>query len=86
MTWLIEASARKQKFIQTPANTSHFLQPCDQTTNMRISFWMKRTVEALLSNHVLAVQSVQCKLTCGIEVHRQLLRTEIMHLWVKTGL
>ena len=78
ITWLDEASDRKQEIVISPENTSHFLQSADQKTNLIIWHWVKKLEEALQQNGIAATSTVQGKLICAVKAHKRLRRSQIL--------
>lgn len=78
ITWLETAVKLLQEILLSPANTTHFMQPCDQDVNKELSAWRIRTKEALLLNGIIGTSTQQCKLIMAVESHKRLARSAIV--------
>ena len=86
--WLDFAKAHKCEVVQSPANTSHFLQPCDQDVNKAFQDTVRRVRDkfCLASAGNTDTRTTQSKLmfaTAGLEA---IGTTEIRRSWDITGL
>lgn len=72
--------------VQSPANTSHFLQPCDSTINKTFKKTTRKKRDLLNSISLLKFGSMQIKLMIGVAGFRALTPNIVKDAFVKTGL
>ena len=72
--------------IQEPANTSHCLQPCDQTINKRFKQTIRKARDDLCSAIPADTKEVQFKLMCAIVDHGMISTYDIRSSFPETGL
>lgn len=86
VSWIEKARELSLVVALSPANTTHFLQACDQSVNRSLSQWVTATKEAMLANAMISVHTVQAKLIVAFESHKRLARSEIVKSWEDIGL
>lgn len=84
--WLEKGRALDMAIVLSPANTTHFLQACDQLVNQVLSHWVTKTKEAMLANGIISVNTVQAKFIMAVESHRRLAASDIVKSWEKIGM
>ncbi len=64
--WLEICRQNNCEVVQTPANTSHFLQPCDQFVNKAFKEAVRDMRDEVSSMAIANTKSVQFNLMCGV--------------------
>ncbi len=55
------------EIVQSPANTSHFLQPCDQYVNRTFQRSVRKLKDEVSGTAIMNTKSVKFKLMCGVK-------------------
>lgn len=84
--WLEMCKEYNIEVIQAPANTSHFLQPCDQTINKTFKESVRRIRDDLCGDLLLDTRAVKFKLMCSVLAHSSITVADIRRSFEVTGL
>ena len=84
--WIEECRRNNIEAVIAPANTSHFLQPCDQAVNKRFNSAMRELRDAYVSQCDVDTRKVSFNLACAVHAHEQITATEITKSFAGTGL
>ena len=84
--WVDICKSYNIEVIQAPANTSHFLQPCDQTINKKFKPTIRKVRDDLCSAVLANTRTVQFKLMCAIVGHDMISTDDIRRSFQDTGL
>ena len=85
--WVHKAQEFSIEVVQSPANTSHFLQPCDQSVNKIFKKEMRKKRDQLCAIHPLVNTSTQqFKLVCATHAYGAITENDIKHSFEVTGL
>lgn len=86
MEWLDLSIDYKCDFVQSPANSSHFLQPCDTAVNKTFQRTVRTTRDELCSMTLTDTRSMQGKLMVGVTGHKFITKRDIRTSFHVTGL
>jgi len=86
MDWIDVARHHNIEVIQTPANTSHYLQAGDRDVNLRLKKTGRETTTILSKYTNISPVSVQFKLMKCTYGHDAIAKHDIQVSWTKTGL
>ena len=86
MEWLELCIEYKCEVIQSPANTSHFLQPCDNAVNKNIQRTVRTTRDELCAMAFIDTRSKQVTLMAGVTGHESITVRDIKTSFQATGL
>ena len=70
--WLDICAANKFEVVVSPANTSHFLQPCDQFVNKKFKTKMRGIRDEFAKSAILDTRSVRFNLICGVHAYNSI--------------
>ena len=84
--WIEECRRNYIDAVIAPANTSHFLQPCDQAVNKRFNTAMREFREAYVIQSNIDTREVKFNLACAVHSHEQITTMEITKGFAETGL
>lgn len=84
--WLVCSKDRNMEVVQSPANTSHKLQPCDQLVNKRVKDGIKTTFDELNTMGSVASCSTPVKLKLGIAGYHAITCSDVQQSFEKCGL
>ena len=83
---LQECSSNGCEVVLSPANTSHFLQPCDQRVNKTFNTSIRDIRDAFNKSVVVQIRGVQFNLMCGVHAFEAVTVDNIRQSFQKTGL
>lgn len=63
--WIEKCMQNKIEVAQTPANTSHFLQPCDQSVNKNYKVNIRKVRDKLTKGVIVDTKTIGFKLMCA---------------------
>ena len=86
LSWLKEAEKNKIIVVKAPANTSHFLQPCDQTINKRIAKGVRRSRDTLIKAGFLNNKCVQVKLISALSAMSDISPNDVRTSFTNIGI
>ena len=86
--WLELAQEMNFVVVQSPANTSHFLQPCDQQVNKTFQTTVRSVRDALCaaSKNAVGVRNIKIKLMLAVIACEAIIAEDIRVSWISTGL
>lgn len=84
--WVQGALDAKCEVVLAPANTSHFVQPCDQDINKGFKLRIREVRDDLMHQNVTDTKSVRLKLMCGVEALQNISIEHCAISFAKTGL
>ena len=84
--WLEVASQNNIEVVQMPANTSHFLQPCDQFVNKSFKSQVRKSRDYLTNLCAINAGDIQMKLILGIDGHHSISENDIRRSFHSTGI
>ena len=84
--WIEECRRNNIDAVIAPANTSHFLQPCDQAVNKRCNTAMRELRDAYVMQSNIDTRKVNFNLACAVHAHEQITTREITKSFAETGL
>ena len=70
----------------SPANTSHFLQPCDQYVNRRFKQAVRELRDIFYENGIVNTQPVNFHLACGVHGFESITTDDIRRSFLITGM
>lgn len=65
--WIESCILNKVEVEQTQANTSHFLQPCDDSSNKNYKVNIRSVRDTLTKGLVVDTKNIRFKLMCGVK-------------------
>lgn len=80
------ASGNKCAVAQSPANTPHLLQPCDQFVNKKFQVKVRGTRDLLCESVVVSTHSIQVRFMCAIRAWQHITVENLKRSRVVTGL
>lgn len=84
--WLCLCQERNCEVVQSPANTSHFLQPCDQFINKVFQETIRTTRDDLCKEAVTDIKAVGFRLMCAINGFQHITVKHVQESWKVTEL
>lgn len=84
--WLDFATDKGWEVVKSPANTSHFLQACDDRVNLRVQDGVKALRDSLLECIHMTTKSIPFKLMAAVAGHSSVSSIDIHDSWDTTGL
>ena len=84
--WIEECRRHNIDAIIAPANTSHFLQPCDHAVNKRFNTAMREFRDAYGMQDNIDTRKVNFNLAYAVHAHEQITTMEITEGFAQTGL
>lgn len=84
--WIDECIERKCEAVISPANTSHFLQPCDQSINQVFSSAVKEMHDAFMSFGWVDTKSVNFNIACAVYAFESISAADITSSFAATGI
>ena len=71
---------------KAPANTSHFLQPCDQSINKKFKQTIRKVRDNICSTALANTKTVPFKVMCAIDGHDMISTDDLRRFFQDTGL
>lgn len=84
--WLDLCEENGCEVVQSPANTSHFLQPCDRLVNKKFQHTVRETRDSLCLAAITDTKSMRFKFLCGVRGFEAISLADIRKSWEETGL
>lgn len=84
--WFDLCEQNKCELVQSPANTSNFLQPCDRLVNKTFQRTVRETRDALCFAAMKDTKAMRFKLLCGVRGFEAISLAAIGKSWEETGL
>lgn len=84
--WIEECRRNNIEAVIAPANTSHFLHPCDQAVNKRFNTAMRELRDVDVMKSDIDTHKVNFNLAFAVHAHEQITATEITKSSAETGL
>ena len=84
--WLDICAAKKCEVVVSPANTSHFLQPCDQFVNKKFKKKMQGIRDQFAKSAMFDTRSVRFNLFCGVHAYNSITAADAIASFSKAGL
>lgn len=84
--WLEKARDCDIEIVQLPANTSHFLQPCDNAINKAFKVGMRSTRDRIAAKSFVDFGDMRLKLMLGIGGFRSITRDVVQRAFARTGM
>eukprot|EP00171_Calliarthron_tuberculosum_P003025 IDg3025t1 len=84
--WLEFCSKNKVEVIQAPANTSHFLQPCDADVNKNHKKNIRSVRDALCKRALVDTKTIGFKLICGVKAWERISINDVKKSFESTGM
>ena len=85
--WLMKATKLNAEVVKSPANASHFLQPCDSGINKKLHQHIRKTRDALLRNSAAASAGApQFKIICASHALRSIAAADVIRSLDSAGL
>ena len=84
--WIEECRRNDIDAVIASANTSHFLQPCDQAVNKRFNTAMRELRDAYVMQSNLDKRKLNFNLVCAVHAHEQITTMEINKRFAETCL
>lgn len=84
--WIEQCVRVTFEAVLAPANTSHFLQPCDQQINKRFQNEIGLTRDNLARYRALDIRSFGIRLMLAVQVHAKISQRDCSSSFAKTGL
>lgn len=76
----------KCEAVLAPANTSHFLQPCDQDVNKTFQGRVRLVRDELTKYVITDTKSIGVKLMCGVCAFKEISAADCAMAFCKTGI
>lgn len=83
--WVEECRDNRCEAVVSPANTSHFLQACDQTVNKRFKAALREIRDEFCKLGTYDTKQVNFNLACAIYAYEQITATDIVNSFRVTG-
>ena len=84
--WLELCSENRCEVVVSPANTSHFLQPCDQFVNKTFKMEMRTIRDEFAKSGILDTRSVRFNLVCGVHAYNTITVRDATASFARAGI
>ena len=84
--WLEYSSTAGRAVVQSPANTSHFLQPCDQNVNKTFKQAMRKARDKLSAVTSVDIRTVRVNVMAGMAAYHAITSVSICNSFESTGM
>ena len=84
--WLNICQDKKCEVVQSPENTSHFLQPCDQFIKKVFQETIRSTRDSFCAEAITDTKAVGIRSMCGINGYQNITTQHVRDSWKETGL